>query len=327
MMKHRLFGFVALAGIALGSMATSGTAMAQAAYPDRPIKVLVPFGPGSAPDTLTRLITSKMQTELGQPFVIDNRPGAGGAIGTAVAARLPADGYNIAMIGSPAIIAMEIRKEPGFDVFKDFVAIGAMTDFVNVAVVSGKLNVSTVAELVAMAKAQPGKLNCASAGISTPSHLACETFRARHGIDTVHVAFTSTPTALPALFQNDVQFAFFPAPEIAQHVQSGQVKAIAMTRDKRWPPLPTVPLASEANVRLNVGGWIGLMSPTGTPQAIIDRLNAALQKALAQTDVQEAAVRAGGGVLLGPPSLLRQVAERELVEVKEAVAAAKIEKQ
>ena len=104
-MKLGAIGFVALAALSL-----SGTAMAQAAYPDRAIKVLVPFGPGSAPDTLTRLITAKMQAELGQPFVIDNRPGAGGAIGTAVAARLPADGYNIAMIGSPAIIAMEIRK-------------------------------------------------------------------------------------------------------------------------------------------------------------------------------------------------------------------------
>jgi len=322
-MKRRLKGLVVLACASLLAV----PALAQGAYPDRPIKILVPFGPGSAPDTLTRLIASKMQVELGQPMVIENRPGAGGQIGTAAAARLPADGYNIAMIGSPAVIAMEIRKEPGFDIFKDFVAIGAMTDFVNVAVVSGKLDVKTVADLVALAKAQPGKLNCASAGISTPSHLACETFRARHGIDIVHIPFTSTPTALPALFGNDVQFAFFPAPEIVQHVQSGHVRAIAMTRDKSWPPLPNVPLATPANVRLNVGGWIGLMSPTGTPQAVVDRLNAVLQKALAQPDVQEAAVRAGGGVLMGPPALLRQVAERELVEVKEAVAAAKLEKQ
>ena len=111
-MKHRLLGFVAVA-----TLAVCGSALAQAAYPDHAIKVTVPFGPGSAPDTLTRLITSKMQGELGQAFVIDNRPGAGGAIGTAVAARLPADGYNIAMVGSPAVIAMEIRKEPGFDIF------------------------------------------------------------------------------------------------------------------------------------------------------------------------------------------------------------------
>jgi tripartite-type tricarboxylate transporter receptor subunit TctC len=307
--------------------AAAAPALAQGTYPDKPIRVVVPFGAGSGPDTLTRLITSKMQPELGQTFVIENRPGAGGAIGTAYGKTLAADGYNLTMVGSPAIIAQEIRKDPGFDIFTDFVPIGAMTEFVNVMVVSGKVAANTVAEFVAEAKRNPGKLNCASAGISTPGHLACETFNARHGVEMVHVPFTSTPQALPALINGEVHVAFFVAPEVLQHVQGGAIKALSMTRDVRWPPLPQTPLASAADVRLNVGGWIGLMSPVGTPPAIVARLNAVLQKALAAPDVQEAAVRAGGGVLLGGPEKLGEVAARERVEVKAAVAAAKIEKQ
>lgn len=308
-------------------LAAALPALAQGSYPERPVRVVVPFGPGSGPDVLTRLIASKMQAELGQQMPIDNRPGAGGAIGTAFGRTLPADGYNLVMVGSPAVIAQEIRKEPGFDIFTDFVPIGAMTEFVNVMVVSSTVGANTVAEFVAEAKRRPGQMNCASAGISTPGHLACETFNARHGVQMLHVPFTSTPQALPALFAGEAHVAFFVAPEVLQHVQSGKLKALAMTRDVRWPPLPATPLASQADVRLNVGGWIGLMAPVGTPPAIVARLNAVLQNALKSTEVQEAAVRAGGAVLLGGPEKLREVAERERVEVKAAVAAARIEKQ
>jgi len=319
-MKKRLVAWALM-------LAAAWPAFAQGSYPDRPIRVVVPFGPGSGPDVLTRLIAAKMQAELGQQMPIENRPGAGGAIGTAFGRTLPADGYHLTMVGSPAVIAQEIRKEPGFDIFTDFVAIGAMTEFVNVMVVSGTVSANTVAEFVAEARRRPGQMNCASAGISTPGHLACETFKARHGVELVHVPFTSTPQALPALFSGQAHVAFFVAPEVLQHVQSGKLKALAMTRDVRWPPLPATPLASQADVRLNVGGWIGLMAPVGTPPAIVSRLNAVLQNALKSTEVQEAAVRAGGAVLLGGPEKLREVAERERVEVKAAVAAARIEKQ
>lgn len=313
-----------LAGALLALAAVPAAAQT---YPDKPVKIIVPYGAGSVPDVLTRLAAEKMREPLGQPLVVENRAGAGGAIGTAQGAKAPPDGYTVTMGGSPAVNAMETMKAPGFHILDDFVPVGTIANFINVLVVSAKVPVNSVAELNAHIKANPGKLVYAHSGPSTPSHLAGELYKVRHGLDYVLAAYRSSPPAVLAMVAGEAHFSIIPSGVVIAQIQAGTLKALATGTPQRWALFPNVPNAEEAGLKLVADGWIGFMLPKGTPEAIADKLHAALQKALATPELMEAAVKAGGAVAPGPRAALPELIKREWATAKEAVAAAKLEKQ
>ena len=313
-----------LAGALLALVAAP--ALAQT-YPDKPVKIIVPYGAGSVPDALTRIVAEKMREPLGQPLVVENRAGAGGAIGTAQGAKAPPDGYTITMGGSPAVNAMETLKEPGFHILDDFVPVGTIAQFINVLVVSAKLPVNSVAELNAHIKANPGKLVYAHSGPSTPSHLAGELYKVRHGLDYVLAAYRSSPPAVLAMVAGEAHFSIIPSGVVVAQLQAGTLKALATGTPQRWALFPNVPNSEEAGLKLVADGWIGLMLPKGTPEAIATKLHGALQKALEAPELKEAATKAGGAVAPGPRAALPELIKREWATAKEAVAAAKLEKQ
>jgi tripartite-type tricarboxylate transporter receptor subunit TctC len=313
-----------VAGVALALMAAPAGAQS---YPDKPVKIIVPYGAGSVPDVLTRLVAEKMREPLGQPLVVENRAGAGGAIGTAQGAKSPPDGYTITMGGSPAVNAMETMKAPGFHILDDFVPVGSIANFVNVLVVSAKLPVNSVAELNAHIKANPGQLVYAHAGPSTPSHLAGELYKVRHGLNYTLVAYRSSPPAVAAMVGGEAHFSIIPSGVVVGQLQAGTLKALATGTPQRWSLFPNVPNSEEAGLKLTADGWIGLLLPKGTPDAIANKLHGALQKALATPEVKDAAAKVGGAVAPGPRAALPELIKREWAIAKEAVAAAKLEKQ
>jgi len=308
-------------------LSLAGAAAAQEAFPARPLTIIVPFAGGSVPDSLTRMAAEHMKTVLNQPIVIDNRVGAGGAIGTAAGARAPADGYTITMLGSPAVLAQETMLTPGFDVLKDFKPIGRVSNFVNVFVINSKFEIKTIAELVAYAKKNPGKLNFASSGPATPTDMGIQLFAKKHDIDILLVPYKASPAAVLAVVSGESDVSMLQAGAVLPHIKSGAMRALAVAAPKRWEMLPDVPNADEANAKLYIDGWIGLAVPVGTPDDRIAILYKALNESLAQPRMKEIGVTSGGGVLPGTPADLTKTIEADWASVKEATSAAGVKKQ
>jgi tripartite-type tricarboxylate transporter receptor subunit TctC len=277
-------GIVLLVGLALQAQAALGQT-----YPDRPIRLISPNPAGGANDTIVRIIAAKMSAILGASVVVDNRGGAGGKIGAEAVARATPDGYTL-LAGSVSThsFAPVVTAKLGYDPIKDFEPISLLALVQNVLVVNRSLPVATVSELIALAKAQPGKLNYASGGPGSTSHFAVAMFVALAGIqnDTVHVPYKGGAPAVTATMANETQFYFGPMAGMVPFIEAGVIKALAVSGGARSPSLPDVPTMSEAGQpKYQAVGWFGLMAPAATPAAIVTKLSSTVAEATSSPDV------------------------------------------
>ncbi|CAN7227418.1 tripartite tricarboxylate transporter substrate binding protein [Variovorax paradoxus] len=264
-------------------------AAAQAgSFPDKPIRIVVPFPPGGATDAAARLVAVKMGEHWGQPVVVDNRAGAGGNVGSDLVAKAPADGYTLVMgvTGSHAINTSLYSRMP-YDPVADFVAISQVAVVPNVLVVHPSVPAKNLAELVALAKKEPGKLNYASLGNGTAAHLGMEMLKSEAGVDITHVPYKGSAPAVSDLLAGQVQMMVDGLPSALPHVKAGKLRAIALTSLHRAPSLPGLPTIAETYPGFYADAWSGLFAPKGTPQPVVDKLSAEVQRILKLPDVRE----------------------------------------
>jgi tripartite-type tricarboxylate transporter receptor subunit TctC len=256
-------------------------------YPNRPIKLVVPFAPGGTTDVLARMLASKMADGLGQPMVIENKPGAGGNIGAESVAKSVPDGYTL-LVGTPGPLAINasLYKSISFDASQDFLPIAQFVSVQSVLITHPTQPFKTVAELIAYAKANPNKLSFASAGAGSSPHLAAELFKANAGITMEHIAYKGDTPALTDLLGGQVPIMFANIAGVLPHLKSGRVRALAVAGPRRSPALPEVPTIAEAGMNgFSVTGYAGLVAPKGTPPTIISRLATELRKAMANQEL------------------------------------------
>ncbi|AVS75494.1 tripartite tricarboxylate transporter substrate binding protein [Paracidovorax cattleyae] len=292
-----------------------GLAAAQA-FPSKTITIVVPFAAGGTTDILARIIAQGMGTELGQPVVVDNRAGAGGNIGGQVAARAPADGYTLFMgtVGTHAINAALYRKMP-FDPIKDFAPLTRVANVPNLLVANPAQPFKTVQELIAYAKANPGKVNFGSSGSGSSIHLSGELFKSMAKVDMVHVPYKGSAPAVTDLLGNQIAIMFDNMPSAIQHVRSGKLRAIAVTTAKRSPELPDVPTIAEAGVPgYEATSWFGMFAPAGTPAPVVAKLNATIVKVLAQPDISKKLAEQGAEAAGETPAQFADFIQKESVK-------------
>jgi len=303
-----------------------GTLAAQAqTYPNQPLKLLVPFAAGGSADVLARIHTDRLAARLGQPVVLDNRPGASGNLGTAAAARLPADGYNLLFI-SPSFATAPLLYVPApFDTQREFEPVALFTFVPNVLLVDPSLPVKSVAELVAYAKANPGKLAYGSSGSGTSIHLATELLKLETGIDILHVPYKAAAQATIDLAAGRLQILFDTTPTAIASIRSLNVRPLAVASDQRVSELPDVPTFAELGMpRILSGAWSGIAVPKGTPKAIIDRLNSEFTAIVAEDAVKARVREIGAQQRSGSPAEVGAFIQREVDKWGAVIKAANI---
>ena len=276
-----------LIGAAMLPMATPASAQAPT-YPDKSIRIVVPFPVGGVADTFGREIGRKLTEAWGQPVVIDNRTGAGGTIGADIVAKSAPDGYTLVMgnIGTHAVNLSLFPSMP-FDTIKDFTPIVHVLDAEGLLVVNPSITATTVPELIALARSQPGKLSYGSGGVGTTSHLAGELFKSMTKVDIVHVPYKGNVPAITDLLGGQTSMAFATMPTVLPHVRAGKLRPLAVLGAVRSPALPDVPAVAESVPGFEVSNWIGLFGPAGMPPAIVERLNAEVQKIMRSPEIQK----------------------------------------
>jgi tripartite-type tricarboxylate transporter receptor subunit TctC len=272
-------------------------------YPSRPVTLVVAFPPGGASDVLSRIVARKLEQILGQPFVIENRPGAGGNVAAEAVAHAAPDGYTL-LNGNNAILATNaaLYRKINFDAEADFAPIGRIGSQANILVVNPALPVRSLAELIALAKDNPGKLNFASSGRGLAAHLAGELFKAEAGIDLVHVPYKGAAPALQDVIAGHVQMMFATASSVVSHIREGRVRPLAVTTLRRSPVAPDIPTMDELGLRnFDATTWHGLVAPARTPREVIEVLHRALAAALADAAVAKSLGDLGVDVIGGTP--------------------------
>jgi tripartite-type tricarboxylate transporter receptor subunit TctC len=260
---------------------------AHAAYPDKPVRIVVGFSAGGTTDVIARIMAKELTESLGQSFVVENKPGAGSNIATDQVKRADPDGYTLLFVAVTSAINQTLYKNVNFDLTKDFTPVALGAKVPNILVVNPQVPVKSVQELVDYAKKNPGKLAFASSGSGTSIHMAGELFKMQAGIDVLHVPYKGSAPAVTDLIGGQVQFMFDNMPSSWPHVQSGKLRALAVTTTERSKSAPDVPTMKEAGfANFDVSSWFGLIAPAGTPPEIVNTLNAAMVKALDKPDVQ-----------------------------------------
>ena len=285
---------------AAATLAVAGTAAAQGAFPSKPINIIVPFSAGGTTDILARIVGQYLGEELGQPVIIDNRPGAGGNIGGMAAARAPADGYTLFMgtVGTHAINAALYSKMP-FDPIKDFAPLSRVATVPNLLVANPAQPFKNVKELIAYAKANPGKVNFGSSGSGSSVHLSGELFKSMTKVDMVHVPYKGSAPAMTDLLGNQISVMFDNMPSAIQHVRSGKLRPLAVTTAKRSRELPDVPTIAEAGVPgYEATSWFGMWAPAKTPADVQQKIYTALVKVLKNPAVIKKIEDQGGDVVI-----------------------------
>ena len=254
-------------------------------YPSRPVKIIVPFGAGGPADVTARLLAQNLQDKLKQPFVVEDKPGAGAVIGTVEVARSAPDGYTLLMMSNTQTANESLLPQRNYELMRDFVAVTPVNTSDLVMVVNPSVPAKTLKEFIALAKAEPGKLNYASSGQGTPYHMAGELFKTMTGTDIVHVPHRSSGDARTSVLGGQVQMMIDAVTTMAPNVAAGQVRALATTGKSRSSVLPDVPTADEAGVPgYEATIWLGVMAPKATPQTIVDKLNAEINTAIKQPE-------------------------------------------
>ncbi len=285
---------LAAAALGLAISAITSTTLAQS-YPSRPIRLIVAYPPGGGSDTLARIVSPKLAELVGQQIVIDNRPGAAGNIATEIAARAQPDGHTLLWgFSTPLVVNPSLYKNLPFDTDRDFAPVLLLGSAQFLLVVHRSVQANSVQELIALLKSKPGQLPYGSAGTGSPNHLAAELFKGRAGVDMIHVPYKGGGPAALAVLSNEVKILFGSFASSLPHVKTGSLRALAVTGLKRSPEAPDVPTMQELGFPgFDVRAWYGVLAPTGTPKAIVTRLNRELLKILAMPEVQEALKREG----------------------------------
>jgi tripartite-type tricarboxylate transporter receptor subunit TctC len=321
---QKLIGTTATVLLAAGLGAASH-ADAQSAYPNKPVRVVVAFTAGGTTDILARAVTQQMSEKLGQPFVIDNKPGGGGNIGTEFVVRAPADGYTLIVNSvGPMAVNQTLYKNMTYDPLIDLVPVVQIADVPNVLVVNPEVPAKTMEEFIAYAKANPNKLNYGSTGIGTSSHLSSYMLSKRIGAETLHVPYKGA-NALTDLLAGRIQFMFATIPSVIAHIRAGKLRAIAVSSLKRSRSLPDVPTVAEKGFAgFSAGSWFGFFAPKGTPAPVIALLNKSVNDALPSLEAQM--IREGADPVGGTPEqfgkFTRQEYEKWKVIVRDSGATA-----
>jgi tripartite-type tricarboxylate transporter receptor subunit TctC len=286
----------------LGLLATLFfTAAAAQGYPTRPIRIIIPFPPGNTTDIMSRLIAPKMTEQLGQPVIVENRPGGNTIIGTELAAKSPPDGYTLFGAALPFSVIQSLYKT-SFDVTKDFAPITLAGVTPNLLVANPGVPFNSVSELIAYAKANPGKLNYASTGNGTSNHLSFELFKTMTGTQVTHVAYKGSAPAVTDLIAGQVQVMFDNTPNVLPHVKAGKLKALGVSSKTRSSQAPEIPTVDEAGVPgYDVGVWFGVLTVAGTPRDVVQRLNTEMVKILTSPEIKERFGKMGVEVVAGSP--------------------------
>jgi tripartite-type tricarboxylate transporter receptor subunit TctC len=300
-MKHSRRFFLHLAAGAAALPAGSRVAWAQP-YPTRLVRVIVPFGLAGATDIVARLIGRWLSERLGQPFVIENRPGANTNLGVEAVVRAPPDGYTLVLVGAPSAINATFYDKLSFNFIRDIAPVAAIVRFPNVVVVNPSVPVKTIPELIAYAKANPGKLNLASPGSGSTPHLAGVLFNMMTGVDMVHVPYRSTAALITDLLSEQVQVFFGTTAAITEYVRTGAVRALAVTTAVRSEALPDIPTVAEFVPGYESSAWYGIGAPRNTAGEIVDKLNAVIDASLADPKLKARFADLGGVTLAGSPA-------------------------
>ncbi|SOZ39173.1 Bug family tripartite tricarboxylate transporter substrate binding protein [Cupriavidus neocaledonicus] len=293
---------------------TLATSLAAAGpYPDKPIRMVVPFPPGGTTDLLGRVLATRLSETLGQQVVVDNRPGAGGTIGSDLVAKAPADGYTLMFgtVGTQSINATLYRKLP-FDPQKDFSPVALFAGVPNILVVNPNVPARNVRELVSYARANPGKLNMGSAGNGTTNHLSGELFKSMAGVQIVHVPYKGSGPAMADLLANQVQLMFDNLPGSLPHVKAGRLRALAVTSATRSPALPDVPTMAEAGIAgYEADVWFGVVGPRGLPPEVSSRLSQEITRIAQDKAMRDKLVQAGAAPLTSTPEQFSALIRRD----------------
>jgi tripartite-type tricarboxylate transporter receptor subunit TctC len=271
-------------------------------YPSRPVHLIVPQAPASSTDIHARLIGQWLSDHLGQPFIVDDRPGAGGNVGTELVVRATPDGYTLLTVNSQNAISPALYPDLTFDFIRDIVPIGQVSFAPLVMEVNPSVPANTVPEFIAYAKANPGKINMASAGVGGPQHLAGELFKSMTGLNLIHVPYRGTTPAITDMLAGNVQLMFDVLPTSLPHIKAGKLRALAVTSKQRLDALPDLPPVADYLPGYEAAGWLGLGAPRGTPSEIIDTLNKQVNAALADSAIKTKLADIGVLVQGGSPS-------------------------
>lgn len=315
----RLLAAAATLGVAAG-------ALAEDAYPSRPLKLIAPIAPGGLTDALARVLATALGERLGQPVVVDNRAGAGGIIGMTAAAKSAADGYTLVIVYQGiASVNPVLRKDLSYDTLRDFAPIGLSGGFPLALVTKADLPVKSVRELIELARSKPGRLSYASAGTATSSQLAMELFKSRTGVDLVHVPYRGEAPALNDLLAGQVDVEFTSLASVLPHLGSPRLRVLAVTTVERSKLAPDIPTVAESGVPgFQATGWYGLMAPAGTPEAIVERLNRELVAVLGDAGMRARLQAMGLEAFSSSPEAMRSFIVEDMAKWRKVIAEADI---
>jgi tripartite-type tricarboxylate transporter receptor subunit TctC len=293
--------FLHLAAAAAALPVASGIVLAQT-YPTRPVRLIVPFGPAGGTDITARLIGQWLSERLGQQFVIENRPGAGGNVGTEAVVRAAPDGYTLGLFGAPSAINATLYDKLNFNFVRDIAPIAPIVRFPYIMVVNPSVPPKTLPEFIAYAKANPGKINMASPGIGSAPHVNGELFKVMTGTNLVHVPYRSVAAVMTDLLSGQVQLHFGTTASSLEYVRAGKLRALAVTIERRLDALPDIPAVAEFVPGYEASGWFGVGAPRNTPVEIIDKLNKEINAGVADPKMKAQLTDLGGIALRGSPS-------------------------
>src|SRR4051812_18884937 len=283
-------------------------------YPQRTIRIIVPFGAGGPTDVFTRVIGEELRKSLGQPIVTENRPGAGSIIGTAEVAKAAPDGYTLLMISATQTTVETLNSNRPYRLMRDFVPVASLMNSELVLVVPERSPINSLTDLIALAKAKPGVLNYGSSGPGSNYHMAGELVKNLAGLDIVHVPYKGSTGARADIISGQIDMMFDSVPTMAPMIEGGRVKALGTSGKVRSPILPSVPTIAEAGIPgYDATIWIGVMAPAVTPKAIVDRLNREINKILMRPDIQESWRRQGANTMVMQPDEFGRYIDAEIV--------------
>lgn len=304
-----------LAWLIVLSAAVPGVVQAQDKWPSKPIRMIVPFPPGSASDVLSRTLGQRLTEIYGQQFVADNRPGAGGLIGSQLLRQAAPDGYTFGMVGQPHLSNALLRDDKPYDPFRDYVPITLVAMTPNVIVLGKGIEAKTIPDLIALAKAKPGALNFGSSGIGSSSHLAGALFASKAKIDVTHIPFR-TSDSRSALMSGTIQYYVYPLPAIVALIRAGSLRALAVASSKRAEALPDVPTSAEAGfAAYRSESWFGIMAPRALPKQLVARINADAATVLNEPAIRERISRQGAEARPGTPEQFGKMQRDEYTEL------------
>lgn len=315
------------AALAVGLAACMGTAVAQD-YPSRPVRIVIGFGPGGVADITSRLLAQQLAEQVGQPFLIDNRPGAGGIVAADAIAKSAPDGYNLLLITNGNAAAASLMKSLPYDPVKGFAMVAPLAAFGLVIVTGRDSKIQTVKDILDLARAAPDRFNLGTINIGSTQHLSMEVFRAQAGVPINSVTYKSTPAMIGALQGNEVQVGFEVLSPVLGQINGGALRAIAVTTAKRFEGLPNVPTVMESGLpKFDVSAWNGVAAPAKTPRVIIDRLNKEINAAIARPEMRKRMLDLAVVPLGGTPEDMSRLLVSEIQRWGAVVADAKIPKQ